>query len=477
MRYNKWKWLTEKKAFYIAFLLALAILLIPLAVRVIRFDGLLMGSEPYYHARIASEISHKGVQSSDAFVFDQRPYKANPYHVLLAFASGFMSIELASMMFPIVFGLLSLLLFHRLLKNLKLDLSMRLLTLLILVSSPAFIASFTLSSPTCFAIFLSLLALYFFLQKRKQPTFWLSLLFIANIFFSFFNAMITALFLFFYGIYDKKRSRFCFLLCFFILVAGFFYHYPDFVTRTLYSKNILTDFVSDFGAVVGFGLFNIILAVIGFVTKWREKKRLLLFYALALFFLLSLFFLRAHGNAYLNFVLALLASLGFLWLLEIKWELSLLKNLTIIVIICGLIFSCLSYIDRVSVSMPDKPTKQSLDWLQSYASPEDVVLSHHSYGFWIQYVSKNKVLMDDFKTPNHESIWVDYNTMLYSRRLANTSALLSEYNIKYIWINQEMKKGLVWTREQEGLLFLLKNSDSFKKVYDENGIEIWEVAG
>lgn len=474
MRRIKWKWLTEKRVFCFAFTLAFLILLVPLLLRLIYFDGLLMGSETYYHARFASEIAQQGIPKQDSFVFDQRLYKANPYHVLLAFTSKFMSIELASMLLPIIFGLMSLVLFYLLLKSLKFSLRIRFLSLLILVSSPAFIATFTLSSPHCFAIFLFLLALYLFLQKKRSFIFLASLIFITNIFFSFFNALITALFLFFYGIHEKKRSQLCFFLCFFILFAGFTYYYPNFITRTVYTKNVLADFLSDLGANIGFGFFNIILAGLGFVIKWREKKRLPLFYALTIFFLLSLFFLRAHGNAYLNLVLALFASLGFLWLLELKWEISLLKNLIIIVIVCGLVFSSLSYLNRASACMPDESTVESLEWLHSYASPEDVILSHYSYGFWIEYFTKNKAFIDDFKTPNHEKIWEDYNTMLYSRRLKNTSKLLSDYDIKYIWVNDDMRHGLVWTREEEGLLFLFRNSETFKKVYDKAGIEIWE---
>lgn len=470
----KWKWLTEKRALCFTFTLTLIILLVPLALRLIYFDGLLMGSEPYYHAKFASEMSQKGIPSKDSSVFDQRPYKANPYHVLLALTSRFISIELASMLLPVIFGSISLLLFHLLLKKIGFSFRVRFLSLLILIISPAFIATFTSSSPHCFAIFLSLLALYLFLQQKAPYTILSSLIFIANVFFSFFNTLITALFLLFYGIYDKKRSKICFILFFITLLTGVIYHYPNFATQMVYTKNVLADFLSDLGADIGFGFFNIILAGLGFVVKWREKKRFSLFYVLTLFFLLSIFLLRAHGNAYLNFVLALFASFGFMWLVELKWEISLLKNLTTMVIICGLIFSPLSYLNRVSASMPDKATVKSLRWLHSYASPEDIILSHHSYGFWIEYFTKNKAFIDDFKTPNHERIWADYNTILYSRNLERTSELLSHYGIRYIWINKDMRSGLVWSKEEEGLLFLLTNSETFKKVYDESGIEVWE---
>ena len=40
----------------------------------------------------------------------------------------------------------------------------------------------------------------------------------------------------------------------------------------------------------------------------------------------------------------------------------------------------------------------------------------------------------------------------------------------------EMKNGLVWNTNNEGLLYLIsKNPNYFKLIYNENGIEIWGV--
>ncbi len=471
------KWLNETNVFYAALILAFVILSIPLATRIIRFEGLMMGSEPYYHARIASGIASQGIPKNDNLSFDQRAYRPNPYHLLLAFASGFMSIELVSMVIPIIFGLASLVFFYLLLKRLGFDLRVRFFSLLILIASPAFISTFTSSSPACFAIFISLLAIYLFLDKKDVFKFMAAALFIVTAFFSFFSALIVSLFLFFYGAYQRKQLNICLFLCLLVLITGFVYNYPNFIVQSVSSKNMLTDFLADMGANIGFGLFNIILAGIGFVIKWREKKRLFIFYALISFFLLSMLLFTFQGAAYLNFALALLAGFGFVWLLDVKWELSMIKSLTMTIIVCGLIFSSLSYLNRASLSMPDEQFAQSLKWLASYASPEDVVLSHYSYGFWIEYFTGNKVMMDDLRTPNYESIQVDYNKILFSRSLEDTKELLSEYKIKQIIITDEMRSGLVWSREEEELLFLFRNNETFKNVYNKDYVEIWEYIG
>ena len=65
--------------------------------------------------------------------------------------------------------------------------------------------------------------------------------------------------------------------------------------------------------------------------------------------------------------------------------------------------------------------------------------------------------------------------MFYSRKIKDTKQLLDAYKIKYIFITPEMTSGLVWTRPDEGMLFLLKHSSVFNHVYNSSGIDIYEV--
>ena len=54
--------------------------------------------------------------------------------------------------------------------------------------------------------------------------------------------------------------------------------------------------------------------------------------------------------------------------------------------------------------------------------------------------------------------------------------IFSEFKISYILITPEMKNGLVWSRNNEGLLYLLKNNpDVFKMIYNNEGVEIWRI--
>ena len=76
--------------------------------------------------------------------------------------------------------------------------------------------------------------------------------------------------------------------------------------------------------------------------------------------------------------------------------------------------------------------------------------------------------------PDLEERFNDTNTIFYSRSLEQTTSLLDKYNVKYIWIDKKMNSGLVWTKKDQGLLFLFRNKETFKNIYSYSEIEIWE---
>ena len=126
---------------------------------------------------------------------------------------------------------------------------------------------------------------------------------------------------------------------------------------------------------------------------------------------------------------------------------------------------------------PDNEIIKSLDWLRHYSEPDEIVFSHYSKGFWINSVAERPVVTDSMLEyfPNAEEKFNDSLEIFYSRNLKNTKSLLEKYDINYVWIDNEMKHGLVWEKEQQGLLFLFRNNETFNNIYNNQGIEIWEV--
>ena len=66
--------------------------------------------------------------------------------------------------------------------------------------------------------------------------------------------------------------------------------------------------------------------------------------------------------------------------------------------------------------------------------------------------------------------------MFYTRDFEIAKSVIEKYNIKYVYITPDMKNGLVWNEPEEGLLFVLEFSgNNFKKVYNNNEVEVWRV--
>ena len=58
----------------------------------------------------------------------------------------------------------------------------------------------------------------------------------------------------------------------------------------------------------------------------------------------------------------------------------------------------------------------------------------------------------------------------YSRDLENTKKNLKKYNIRYIYLYDKS----LWEKEDDGLLFLLRNNNTFKRI-NKGLIEIYSV--
>lgn len=125
---------------------------------------------------------------------------------------------------------------------------------------------------------------------------------------------------------------------------------------------------------------------------------------------------------------------------------------------------------------PTPEEVKSLEWLKHNSKESDIVLSHYSNGFWIEYFANRPVILDSYfdYINDLEQKHADSVTIFNSRSLTMTTKLLDKNDITYIWINKPMKEGLVWTESDDGLLFLFSNKEKFKKVYSDGWIEIWE---
>ncbi len=479
--------LTEKNTLVYVMLAAFIVLLILYLVRFLFYNNIMIGEESYYHANIARQIiEQKSLIQDLNYVF-------NPYHLVLASIGYLIGIDLASKLIPFLFGLLSVLVFYLILREFKIEIKQRFIILLILVISPAFIYLSAISNTHSVPVFLTLLGIYLFSKKNIFLTILSLFAFAAAISFGIFNALLAITIMISYMIEEKQKEESTtkpkkpvfsfqskkaavFLFILLIISVLCFPLYFQQKTKVLPAENILQDFISDFGALIGIGIFNIILAIAGFFLMWKKKKEHLFIFLLLLIMIASSFY-EKNVIVYLTFVFSVFAGYAFVKIRDMQWEVNIIKNLTMLLIICGLAFSTISYLNRVSTMQPDNEVIKSLDWLKHYSEPNKIVFSHYSKGFWINAIAEKPVMIDSMFEyyPDAKEKFNNSEEIFYSRNLKNTKSLLEKYNINYIWIDNEMKQGLVWEKEQQGLLFLFRNNETFNNIYNNQGIEIWEV--
>ncbi|MEA3430720.1 MAG: hypothetical protein U9R08_05585 [Nanoarchaeota archaeon] len=456
--------LTETKLFIYTLIAFFVVVLIFTSVRAYNFDSIPAGDISYFHARM-SKIVDRPALENDALM--GREYTFQPYHLLLHY-SGMDALKISNII-PVVLGFFSLLLFILLLKKLGLDVQKRLLLALILIISPAFIYMTTVSNPHVFALFLGLLGFYLYFTKNVVSKVFAVLLFLILPLFGIIETvMLIVLLLGFYFV--KKNKRILFLVVILVLIYMFNF---NFGIQLIMQENAIQSSITDLGGMIGFGVFNVLLAIIGFLLTWNFKRQHYTLYLIILILFLSVKFLGTMTNVYLNFIFAYLACLAFSKLLNRRWDSDIIKYLTIFVLISGLLFSGLSYLDRVANAGPNKELVDGLLWLRNNSNTEDIVLSHYSRGFWIEYYSDRTVVADSYTINidalNHSDV------IFWSRNLETTKKYLTKYGIDYIFIDSDMKQGLVWSKEEQGLLFLFKNKETFEKVYDLGGVEIWKA--
>lgn len=473
IRKTKFYKMLEKNDFYFNYfiiIIAIISLLTPLTIRFFSNDPVLMGQEAYYHAELSRQIMNNEFSGK---IFDS---DFNIYHLLIAGLGEITGVYIASLIIPIMLGIFSIIILINLSKKFKMNTLARRIFLLIFFLSPGFIYLFSFSSPHSLAVFLTLAGTYLLTKNKKYSVFKGSFLLLIASSFSLFNSLLCFAILIFIADKKKKNKHHIFISLFIIMAASLPYHIIGFEPRTtieLFRTNILKESITSFGALIGFSIFSIFLSIFGFISTWKKKDQYALFYLLITLLSFGVYLLNQNYNMYGNFVLVYLSSLGIVYLLKSKWELDSVKELTTLIIVCGLIFSTVLYAKQIGEVNPNQDLIEGLTWLKE--QEDGKVLSHYSRGHWIGFVSDKEVFTNSLYDVQTNMKLNLSDEIFYSRDLIKTRNILDEQNIDYIFIDKEMKRGIVWTKEEQGLLFLFRNKENFKKIYSNQGVEIWQI--
>jgi hypothetical protein len=477
------KYIKQKNYRYYVIATLIILLLFPYVLRFLNQGSFIVpGDNSYNHLSLAEQSKDYSLFNTinDSLIHPSRAKVITPYHVILNQIAKVIPINVAVIILSLLLGIITIILFNAILKRFKLLYFQRFAIIMVLVLSPLFLNTFLIPEQTFFIIFMQILA--FYLYTRKDNLKYISVFpYLLLSFFSIFHTFIALLLILVYEQRTNKNYKFPIILSVCMLGITAYINIPiyfiyGFLKIQLPKENLFQYYITDLGSSAGFGVFTIILFVFGTIKTWKDKysKNYIMVYTLLCAFL-ALSYLYPPYLPYLNFIVMIFSGLGFLFLFEMKWDLRIIKNFTIFIIILGLLFSGISYSKRVSTMSPTPELIESFDFLKEKYS-DAIILTDPSYGHMIKYYARSEVIIDsspDF-IEDYEYYIKGIDLVFQSRSLKSTTKFLDKYNINIILITKEMKKGLVWTRENQGLLFLMENSQKFKLIHHRPDIEIWE---
>lgn len=459
------------QALLIAGVIALAIVLMisPHLMRGLANKEEMIGYEAYLHSRIANQ-GVKLTSFEDPSIVTSRTIRPTLYHSVLHVTQKFIGNSAAAIILPGIIGLVCLLSFLALLLLLKRPLIEISLSLAGFVLTPAFLYISSTSTPHGLALALILLGAVLFMTKRAWAFAlvpWLMLLS-----FDLFH-IIGVLAMLLACILLDKKERMHSLVVGGILLAGVFAIRPPFFTtygRIPYS--VFQGMITDFGSQIGFGVFSLILIVIGLMHSWKHKKVFYPLYFLGAFGFIAMISFGGIISVYLAPLAAIFIAKALLEIRRRMWIIPALRSLTALLIICGLLFSTVSYMDRLAASGPDASLVDASLFLKEISSPNDVILTHATYAPIIESVAERRVVIDTFQADP----WVkeDVRELFASRSSKKVLQTLSKYDVAYLLIDRDIDES-VWRGNNEGLLFVLRDGETFKKVHMVNTMEIWKV--
>ncbi|PIN75311.1 hypothetical protein COV18_03930 [Candidatus Woesearchaeota archaeon CG10_big_fil_rev_8_21_14_0_10_37_12] len=435
------------------FIIAIALLLLPIHLRFQADNTALPGTEPYYHARIAQQIQHQ-IPSKDEYILQSREYILNPYHLFLA-SCFFLFGEKSFVFIPVILAAISIILLIVNLQIYSVPEHMQPWILIAYALSPALLTIGVLTTPYAFILVLFLAATA--LARTKFWTF--SIIFyaiaslhgITHIILTFLVIIAT-----FLSHRQKFRTIYYAIPSILILLAGKLPLLPSID----YSLTAITDF----GALYGYSIFAALLAIVGIANLWKYKKKHYAAYVCTLVILILSFFFQ-ELIPYTNIIVSALAGIALAILAKRKWHIKYLRNAALLVLFCGLLFSNIAHAKHLAELPPTQEFFKSLEITQGN------ILTHKNYAFWVQ-AAGHKTLIDPITTQPKEA---DVNQIFYSTDIEKTKQLLYKNQITHILITKEMKTGLTWERDETGLAFLVRNNETFKRISSVNDFNIWKV--
>ncbi|MBI2107055.1 hypothetical protein HYT57_03655 [Candidatus Woesearchaeota archaeon] len=458
-------------------ILAILVLGTPLFLRGI--DNI-NGVEPYFNQRLADLVHGTKIPGIDPLSFGSREFVypiGTP--LLLSNLEKVIPSNLVLTVLPFILGILFVIICFSILKSYDIEEKVILISSIVLVFSPPFIYTFSVFNSFTIPVFLNIFAVYLLLKDNRFLNAIAIILFLLIPFFGYIHAIFSLLFLMFYYLRRHKPFVKITSLCIVLILALVYWKQLGQFSFSyiMQEKDLLLMVVSEFGGNFGISLFSFFLMFFGLRHLWKDKYQYSHVY-LSLLAIFLIFLVNQKTSIYLTLVMSPIIALGLIELYNSRWESFIIKNVTLILLISGLIFSGLSFVAKIPQLPPTQDMIESLQFIKDSSDPNDVVFSHYTNGIFINSIALRPNVLDEnmMYAPQLKERIQDSKVLVKSRDFELTKSILQKYHVRYVYITPDMKNGLVWNEPEEGLLFVLKYSgDNFDRVYSQKRIDIWRV--
>ena len=403
--------------------LALAILLVPLLVNFFLKRSLLYGGETF-------------------FLLQKGGIPPTPPLIVL----------------PPLLGIVTVLLFHSVLRKCALPPLWAVSSSVLLLLTPAFIFTYTTFSLGGLFVLVTLAALRSSFSRYRR----LSLLFLLPA--AFLDLLSTGILSALLILRNRQAKGRTLLLTGVSSAAAvllaLFLHRP--LVRGPFSlSHSGFDLFSDLGGQSGISIFTLLLAVLGVGILWKERKH----QGLLLLFLVVLGLAGAFPSAgiLLSLPVAVLGAYGLVSLWERRWQRSLLKDFTLMLILVSVLLSALTFLKRLPVESPSLEELETLRWIRDYTPQDAVVFSASENSYLIETYAERKAVFP----PDHKESAALTSELLHAAYTSTAFPLLEAHHISVLFITPTLRSSPPW-----GLFLLFKN-ERFKLAYSHEGFEVW----
>lgn len=218
----------------------------------------------------------------------------------------------------------------------------------------------------------------------------------------------------------------------------------------------------EFGNRQGVSIFFIFLGIYGLLSRRLPHRMRTTLLLIALAFLSILLPNSLLGLA---IFLSVLTGFGIHRLLIRDWHLDLLRQICIILAICMGVFLLIVSAREQTVAQPNSEFREVMEFIGDQ-SREGHILTLPAYAPAAEYFSGRKAVL------TARSRQAELEEAFYSRRASVLFDFLESSDARYVFINDDMRQDL-FTRSDQGLLFVLPNTQRFVLIAHRNHSDAW----